>query len=212
MEELIKEYFNDSCSENGNYTECSICGADGENNNLKKCICGKYFCMDCISEKKNQSCINDCFLFKDNEKITKSFYNISKYKLPQNFNVQIHFISVDWIRTGITFEKEIAEEKSDFNSPKYKIYYLLENMTELYCGENCEWLTYFPKGPSLKDEDYLNMQLLNGELKFFLNGEDLGKGYQINMTDKSYNDMYLLIHRRNTKSECEIVYIFDLGQ
>lgn len=205
MEDFIGEYFGDSVSAD---EECYICYSK---EHLRKCICNNYICENCIREKNNKNCINDCYTFKDNEKNIKNYYNISKYSLPKNFNAQIHFSAVDWIRTGITFDKSIANETEDFNCPKYPIFYILENLSEFYEGEQGIWLTYFDSQTPLKADDYLNIQLKNGELRFFLNGNDLGKSYNLdkNILDK-YDEMYLLVHRRNEKSNCEIIYIYDI--
>ena len=101
-----------------------VCLYCGSKNNLKKCICGKYFCEYCISNNKNIQCQKECFLFNNNLNTLTAFYQISKYPLPKNFEAKIHFIKVDMIRAGITFDSNIINEKRyNYDEPPYKIYY-----------------------------------------------------------------------------------------
>ena len=52
------------------------------------------------------------------------------------------------------------------------------------------------------------MRFKNGELRYLLNGIDLGTVIKLNMTGKK--DMYLLVHCRNQKTRAEIVYITEI--
>lgn len=204
MEDLIGEYFNDSLSEKD---LCQICSS---HTSIKKCICGNYYCENCIKSKKNEYCVKNCYTFQNGENTISQIYNISKMPLPKNFNAQLYFSNVDWIRSGITLDSNIVNDTLDSNCPPYNIFYILENLQEFYIGNKSSWLTYFNKKKLLLSGDFLNIQLKNGELRYFLNGEDLGKGYTIGNKLLKDNDIYLLVHRRNNKSKCEIVYIYDL--
>ena len=208
MDDLINEYFGYPLSDPENDDKyCSYCGAD---NNLKKCICHKYYCEDCISKSLNINCKQNCYLFDNNTNILSNIYNISKYPLPKNFEALIHFSKVDWIRSGIVFGKEILEEPQDLNCPPYYLYYILENMSELYSCDTHTWKSIFKNNQKLKDNDNLLIQLKDNKLKYFLNGIDLGDSFKIKMDDKNENEMYLIVHRRNIKSQCELKYIYDL--
>ena len=66
--------------------------------------------MNCLQLGKNEECIQKCYLFQNGLNYTNQIYNISKYPLPKNFEAKISFSSVDWVRTGITFNKDIILE------------------------------------------------------------------------------------------------------
>lgn len=208
MDDMLQEYFSDPLTDPENESgSCCICGSD---NNIKKCICHKCYCEKCLAQSQNYKCKENCYLFNNDKNTLDSIYNISKYPLPKNFEAMIHFISVDWVRTGIVFGREILDEGADCNCPPYKLYYLLENMSELYSCDTKSWITFFDKDEKLKPNDNLLVQLKNKELKYFLNGKDLGGSFKIKTQDKNENDMYLIVHRRNKKSQCELIYIYDL--
>lgn len=186
---------------------CFICK---NSTNLKRCICNKYFCENCLLNNKNKSCKEGCFLFNNDLNKLNSLYSISKYPLPKNFEAKIHFSEVDMVRIGITFDPNISNEKNDYNEPKYKIYYILQDLIDFYSYKNNKWEKYFNGKNKLKNGDDLIIIVKNRELKYLVNGKDLGKGYKINNEDLDKEDMYLLIHRRNQYSQCEIKYIYEI--
>ena len=76
-----------------------------------------------MNEKKNNECLKTCYLFNNNLNYIDSIYNISKYPLPNNFEIKLEFTSVYWIRSGITLDKNIINLNKDENCPKYDIYF-----------------------------------------------------------------------------------------
>lgn len=135
-------------------------------------------------------------------------YHISKYPLPKNFEVKLLFTSVDWVRTGITFCKDVIMEQSDVNCPQFDIYCILEDLVQFYTLRN-GWKNCFRNdNRPLKNGDNLTITLRNGELRYALNDEDLGGFIKIDMTDKK--EVYLLVHIRNDKSKCQILYISEI--
>ena len=84
---------------------------------------------------------------------TTQIYNISKYPLPKNFEVKLHFNSVDWVRTGITFNKEIINGQTDLIYPKFDIYCLLKDLVKFYTFKS-GWRNFFKNGGlCLKKDD-----------------------------------------------------------
>ena len=186
---------------------CSICK---NNSNLKRCLCQEYYCDNCILNNKPEKCLKECFLFNNNSNKLSSFYNISKYPLPQNFEAKIHFTDVDTVRIGITFDPNIIREISDDNSPNYKIYYIHRDMRVFYDYHQKKWFRYFNGKNLLKKDDDLTIILKNGKLGYLLNGKTIGEPYIVNSQDLNGENMYLLIHRRNSSSQCELKYIYEI--
>ena len=186
---------------------CSLCRS---NTNLKKCICNKIYCENCIFNNKIGSCKEQCFLLNNNLNKLNSLYNISKYPLPKNFEAKIHFSEVEMVRIGITFDPNIVNEKKDKNMPQYRIYYILQDLNDFYSYHEKKWKRYFGGRNRLKNGDDLTIILNNGKLKYLINGDDLGKEYTINNRDLDEENMYLLIHRRNQYSQCELKYIYEI--
>ena len=60
----------------------------------------------------------------------------------------------------------------------------------------------------LKNGDNVTITLKNGELRYAVNDEDLGGFIKVDMTDKK--EVYLLVHIRNDKSKCQILYITEI--
>ena len=60
----------------------------------------------------------------------------------------------------------------------------------------------------LKNGDNLTITLRNGELRYALNDDDLGAFIKVDLCDK--REMYLLVHTRNEKSKCQIMYISEI--
>ena len=185
---------------------CCICNS---NEDLRRCLCKKTYCYRCLYEGEDIDCIKTCFLFDNNLNYTKQIYNISKYPLPQNFEVKLHFISVDWVRTGITFNKEIINDQTDVNCPQFDVYYILEDLIQFYTFKN-GWKNCFrtSQHQPLQNGDYMIITLKNGEMRYAVNDEDLGGFIKVDMCDKK--EMYLFVHTRNDKSKCEIVYISEI--
>ena len=186
---------------------CSICK---NKSNLRRCLCQEYYCDNCILNNKIEKCLKECFLFNNNSDKLSSFYNISKYPLPQNFEAKIHFTDVDQVRIGITFDPNIIREISDDNSPKYKIYYIHRDMRVFYDYHQNKWFRYFNGKNILKNGDDLTMILKDGKLGYLLNGKTIGEPYLVNSNDLNGENMYLLVHRRNSNSQCELKYIYEI--
>lgn len=184
---------------------CSFCGS---NENLRRCICKKPICLRCLETGRNSDCIKTCYLFSNGSKTTSNVYNISKAPLPNNFEAKIHFLTVDWVRSGISFDKNIVTDQADVNCPPFDIYCILEDLVQFYT-KNSGWKNCFSKGTrQLKAGDSLTITLKNGELRYALNGIDLGSVIKINMSKQ--REMYLFVQCRNEKSKAEIVYISEI--
>ena len=184
---------------------CRYCGSS---QNLRKCICKKVICLRCLNAGKNYECKNTCYLFQNDNRYTSQIYNISKYLLPKNCEIKILFDSVDWVRSGITFSKEIVNEQNDFNCPSYDIYCILEDLIQFY-SQNSGWKNCFNKSTRpLKSGDYMTITFKNRELRYAINYNDLGSVIKIDMTKKK--DAYLFIQARNPKSKAEIIYICEI--
>ena len=186
---------------------CAICKSIS---NLKRCLCQECICYNCILNNKSEKCLKECFLFNNNTNKLSSFYNISKYPLPQNFEAKIHFTDVDLIRIGITFDPNIIRETIDDNCPNYKIYYIHKDMRVFYDYHQKKWFRYFNGKNILKKGDDLTVILKDGKLGYLLNGKVIGEPYVVNNNDLNGENMYLLIHRRNANSQCELKYIYEI--
>ena len=139
---------------------------------------------------------------------TTEIYNISKYPLPKNFEVLLYFDSVVWVRTGITFDKNIINDKTDENWPQYDIYYLLEDLQQFYSLKD-KWKSLFKnKSVTLKNGSYMTMSMRNGKLKYKIDEVELEGFIEVDLKNKG--DMYLLIHERNSHSKCSIISISEL--
>ncbi|MCQ2820104.1 MAG: hypothetical protein MJ252_22795 [archaeon] len=88
-----------------NIVNCIKCESS---ENLCRCVCKKSICMKCLQAAKNPECIKNCYLFHTGLKSTSTTYHISKFPLPRNFEAKLLFTSVDWVRTGITFTKDVV--------------------------------------------------------------------------------------------------------
>ena len=203
LDNHLEEHFRDNTF---NISNCNICDS---NEDLRRCICKKCFCMNCLILKKNVDCIKKCYLFHTGLNYTNNqIYNISKYPLPKNFQAKISFSSVDWVRTGITFNKDIILDQIDVNCPKFDIYCILEDLTQFYTLKK-EWKNCFKKGGrGLKAGDNITITLINGEMRYAVNDVDLGSFVKIDMNNKK--EMYLFIHTRNSKSKAQILYITEI--
>jgi len=186
--------------------QCSICNSF---DNLRKCLCKKIFCLNCLNEKKNNECIKTCYLFNNNLNYIDKIYNISKYPLPKNFEIKLDFTSVDWIRSGITLDKNIMNSNKDDNTPKYDIYYVLEDLYEFYSLKG-QWKSYKGIGRNLQKGDYMTITLLDGEMRYKVNETTLDFVENIQLQDNK--EIYLLVHDRNLKSKCNIIYITEIFQ
>ena len=200
-EHLEKHYKNRTF----NIQPCCICNSNEE---IRKCLCNKYYCYRCLDEGEDILCSKTCYLFHNNYNYTTQIYNISKYPLPRNFEVKLHFSSADWVRTGITFNKEIINDQSDVNCPQYDIYCILEDLVQFYTLKN-GWKNCFrTDNQLLKSGDNITITMRNGEMRYAVNDEDLGGFVKVDLYDKK--EMYLLVHTRNEKSKCQILYIAEL--
>ena len=188
-----------------NILNCFICESS---DNLRRCVCKKSICHKCLTNGKNTECIQNCYVFQTGLKYTSLTYNISKYSIPKNFEAKILFVCVDWIRTGISFNKEIISDQNDANCPQYDIYCILEDLVQFYSKHN-GWKNLFSRGGrGLKSGDYMTITLKNGELRYAINDADLGSVIKIDLSKRK--EIYLYIHARNTKSKAEIIYISEI--
>lgn len=187
----------------GNCSECSRV-----DDNLIRCICGKTLCYFCLTNGKNRNCMHNCYVFDSGLPYTNQTYNISKYPLPRNFEVKLHYNYVDWVRTGITLDYNIVDDQTDLNCPRFDIYCLLEDLMQFYTLKNGWKNCFHNNSRPLKAGDDLIMRMKNCELRFELNGEDLGSFIKVDLTNKK--NIYLLVHARNEKSKCQIVYITEI--
>jgi hypothetical protein len=188
-----------------NVLNCYFCESS---DNLRKCVCKKSICYKCLINGKNTDCINNCYMFHNSSKTTNLVYNLSKLALPRNFEVKILFGGVDWIRTGISFSKDIINDQNDSNCPQYDVYCILEDLVQFYTKHN-GWKNCFTRGGrSLKTGDYMTITMKNGELRYAVNDSDLGSVIKIDLSKKK--DVYLFVHSRNPKSKAEIIYISEI--
>jgi hypothetical protein len=183
---------------------CSLCNS---NTNIRRCLCKQCFCENCIKECNNTKCAKSCYVFNNDMRKTSSIYNISKHPLPLNFEALIYYASVDWVRTGITFDKNIINFQSDENCPLFDVYCILEDLKQFY-SQRTGWEGIFNKQVKpLKAGDYMKIILKNGKMKFVVNNIIIGS-VKIDMINKK--EMYLFVHCRNDNSSAEIVYITEI--
>ena len=149
-----------------------------------------------------------CFEFSTGLTYTSKFYNISKKPLPLNFECKINFLSVGWIRVGITFEPKIADFEEDTNCPPYDIYCILEDLKQFYTYKNKWKYVFNNKDLKLEQGDIMIMRFKNGELRYIINGEDLGNVVKIPFYHES--DFYLFIQCRTDKSKAKVEYITEI--
>ncbi len=188
-----------------NILNCFICESS---ENLRRCVCKKSICYKCLLNGKNTDCVQNCYVFQTGLKYSSLTYNISKFACPKNFEAKILFVCVDWIRTGITFSRDIVNDQNDANCPQYDVYCILEDLVQFYTKHN-GWKNLFSRGSrGLKAGDYMTITLKNGELRYAINDSDLGSVIKIDLSKKK--EFYLLVHGRNTKSKAEIIYISEI--
>lgn len=185
-----------------------VCNFCGSSENLRRCTCNEVLCFPCIEESSISGPHKECCHFTTGSNVTTKIYNVSKHPLPRNFEARISFPSVNWIRTGITFDKGICELEEDANCPPFDIYCILEDLKQFYTMKN-KWRYIFKnKDKQLTNGDSLTMRFKNGELRYALNGEDLGNVVKINLADKK--DFYLFVQCRTDKSRAKVEYISEI--
>ena len=179
-----------------------------ENIELRKITNYQNDIINQLKEQMKSSSKKDYCLFHNNLKYITQIYNISKFPLPHNCEVVIHFTKVYWVRVGITLDKEIINKQKDYDNPKYDIYYILQDLQRFYTLKE-HWKNIF-KGNNigLQEGDNLTMILKNGIIKYSINGKELEGSVKINFNDKK--DIYLLVHRRDEDSQCEIKSINEI--
>jgi hypothetical protein len=203
---FLEEHLENHCKERTFYLQpCYLCNS---NEDIRRCICKKSYCLRCLEETDDNECLKSCYLFNNNLNYTSRTYNISKYPLPRNFEVKLNFSSVDWVRTGITFDKDIITDQTDVNCPQFDVYYILEDLVQFYTlrtgWKNC----FINDTHGLKSGDNVTITLKNGELRYAVNDEDLGGLIKVDLYEKK--EIYLLIHTRNDNSRCQILYISEI--
>ena len=203
---FLESHLDDHCKNRTFYLQnCCNCNS---NEYIRRCICKKCYCYRCLEEEDKIDCLKTCYLFNNGLNYTSQTYNISKFPLPYNFEVKLHFSAVDWVRTGITFNKEIINDQTDVNCPQYDVYCILEDLIQFYTFKS-GWKNCFRNDShGLKSGDFVTITLKNGEMRYSVNDEDLGGFIKVDMCDKK--EMYLLVHTRNEKSKCQIVYISEI--
>ena len=183
---------------------CSYCGS---NQDLRRCLCNEIICINCLQDS-NLNYHEKCFKFNTGLLYTSKLYNISKHPLPLNFECKITFISVEWIRVGITFEPKIEDFEEDINCPPYDIYCILEDLKQFYTYKKKWKFVFKDKDMQLGEGDVMIMRFKNGELRYIVNGEDLGTVIKIPLIQQS--DFYLFIQCRSEKSKAKIDYITEI--
>ena len=159
--------------------------------------------------KKEEIIGKNQFLFNNNLDFATDIYNISKNPLPKNFKAKLKFNSVSWVRVGITFDKEIVKDKTDENKPLYDIYYILEDLNQFYDLSH-GWRTniFNYDGGKLKSGDELTIIFKNGKLSYEVNEIKI-KGF-VDVEVYNKNEYYLLVHRRDAKTICQILSIEEI--
>ena len=183
---------------------CSLCGSDQD---IRRCICNECICANCLEENEFNS-HKECNSFATGLNYTNKVYNISKKPLPRNFECKITFLSVGWIRVGITFEPKIDEIDEDFNCPPYDIYCILEDLKQFYTYNNKWKFIFNTQNMELTKGDSMIMRFKNGELRYFVNLEELDNFVKIPLTNKG--EFYLFIQCRSEKSKAKIDYITEI--
>jgi hypothetical protein len=183
--------------------ECAYCTSS---ENLRRCLCKKLICERCLESQKNVECIKTCYIFQSGCNSTTVTYNLSKHPLPKNAEIKLYFEEVNWVRSGISFSKEIANDQTDINCPQFDIYCILEDLKQLYTM-NGGWKTCFNKNQSLRKGDYMTILYKNGELQFLVN--DINLGTIINIDAQKKKEPYLLVHCRSNKSKVQILSITE---
>ena len=184
--------------------ECAYCTS---NENLRRCLCKKIICERCLELQKNTDCVKCCYIFQSGHNLTSTIYNLSKYPLPKNSEIKLYFEEVSWVRSGITFSRDIANDQTDSNCPQFDVYCILEDLIQLYTM-NGGWKTCFNKGiHPLRKGDCMTIIYKNGELQFLVNDINLGTVIRIDAQKKK--DPYLFVHCRNNKSKVQILSITE---
>ena len=165
------------------------------------------FCIKCLNEKKNVDCFQSCYLFNNNLNYINQIYNISKYPLPKNCEIKLYFSSVDRIRSGITLDKNIINHQTDYNEPKYNIFYILEDLKQFYSLDR-KWTHFKGFERDLQSGDSLIIILSNEKIIFKVNENQIFEVSNISLNDDK--ERYLLVHNRNLKSKCNIAYITEI--
>ena len=191
-----------------NYQNNEINELKNENIELRKISLENNNIINELKDKIKNVNNNNC-LFNNNISYATETYNISKYPLPHNCEVLLHFNNVNNVRVGITFDKEIANNKNNAYSPLYDIYYILEDLQKFYTLTE-GWKNVF-KGNNfkkLKNGDNLTMILKNGIIKYAVNGKEIEGYAKVDIYDKK--DIYLLVQRRDEILDCELKFIREI--
>jgi hypothetical protein len=108
---------------------CQFCSSI---TSLKRCLCGVVICQNCLELNENSYCTETCYTFHTGENNTTEIYNISEVTLPTNFEVQVTFTKVETVRTGITFNRDIILDQTDYHQPQFDIYCLINDTNYIY--------------------------------------------------------------------------------
>ena len=114
------------------------------------------------------------------------------------------------LRIGISLDTDIINEKNGcLDSPQYRIYYKSQGPRKFYSYES-GWERVFNADRGFEKGDAVIMRLKNGEISYLINNEDIGRRFKMKIDEINNNEIYLLIHRREDTSQCEIKYIYEL--
>ena len=99
--------------------------------------------------------------------------------------------------------------KSDKVNGGDDIYYILKDAKRFYTYDK-GWFGYFKSEKGFEKGDDLIIKIKEGKIYYYINGESLGDPYPIKKSDIDSKNMYLLIHRRDPISQCELKYIYEI--
>lgn len=112
------------------------------------------------------------------------------------------------IRAGITFDNSIINCNSDFDCPKYDIYYIHQELDAYYNLKN-NWTNSLKRfSRKLQQGDYMIIIMKKGKMIYKINDEQLE--VVLNIPEHEKNEIYLLVHDRKCNCKCNIEYITEL--
>ena len=85
-----------------------------------------------------------------------------------------------------------------------------KSLSSFYAYEKGWLIKFFKPERELKDEDDLILRVKDGKLNYLLNGDSIGEPFSLDNDKINSKNMFLLIHRRNDNSECQLKYIYEL--
>ena len=201
-----KEFKSENIKYSKNFINILACFYCGSIENLRKCLCKKIICKKCLEIQKNKVCANNCYIFKSGFNLTSTIYNLSKYPLPENTEINLYFEEVNWVRSGITFTEDIENKQLDTNCPEFDIYYILENLIEYYSLKGWRNFPNEKINPLKKGDNMTIFYKKGNKLNFWVNNNYIGS---IKIDSNKKKSPYLLIHCRNERSKVKILSICE---